>query len=131
MEERFNTDEHRWAQMNTDAAERPLAMILQRLDDRHGGQPLVHEQRQGGHVEAVPLDLAGPVEERLHALQRRHRILQAADAQQRRAVGAGRFTRARIFVRRRQGSGVLDAAQQEGGGLARRVAVPVQRGGEA
>ena len=37
---------------------------LQGFEDRGGGQPLVHEQRQGRHVEGEPLGLPGPVEGR-------------------------------------------------------------------
>ena len=42
-------------------AARPVA--LDGLEDGLGGQPLVHEQRQGRHLEAEPLGLAGPVQE--------------------------------------------------------------------
>ena len=39
-------------------------MPLQGLQDRGSGQPLVHEQGQGRHVEGEPLGLPGPVERR-------------------------------------------------------------------
>ena len=39
-------------------------MPLQGFEDRGGGQPLVHEQGQGRHVEGEPLGLPGPVEGR-------------------------------------------------------------------
>ena len=44
-------------------------VALERFDDRLGGEPLMHEQRQGGHVEREPLRLARPVQER-----RAHRL---------------------------------------------------------
>lgn len=91
----------------------------------------MHEQRQRRHLEALPLGLARPVQERrLHAFQRRHRVGQSAQAQQHRPIGTLQFPRLRKVVWRRQRGGVLDAREQEGRGLARRIGVPVQRGGE-
>ena len=89
----------------------------------------MHEQRQRRHFEALPLGLARPVQERrLHAFQRRHRILQPANTQQRRPIRALQFPGRRKVVRRRQPGGVLDAGEQKSRGLARRIGVPVQRG---
>ena len=39
--------------------------VVERLDNRLGGEPLMHEQGQCGHVKREPLGLAGPVQERL------------------------------------------------------------------
>jgi hypothetical protein len=51
---------------------RPPAMVLQRPDDRRRGQPLMHEQRQRRHFEALPLVPARSVQQwPLHQLQRR------------------------------------------------------------
>ncbi|MFO0006130.1 MAG: hypothetical protein ACK559_33910, partial [bacterium] len=45
-------------------------VLLQRVENRAGGQPLMDEQRQRRHVERQPLRLARPVEERArHRLQ--------------------------------------------------------------
>jgi hypothetical protein len=37
-------------------------VTLERLDDALGREPLMHEQRQRGHIEGEPLRLARPVE---------------------------------------------------------------------
>ena len=56
-----------------------LPVTLQGLDDAHGGQPLMDEERKRGHVEGQPLGLAGPVEEGLPQRgELVHRILEPA-----------------------------------------------------
>jgi hypothetical protein len=42
---------------------------LERLDDALGREPLMHEQRERGHLKGEPLRLARPVQER-----RAHRL---------------------------------------------------------
>ena len=102
----------------------PVALVPgERLEDRLGRKPLVHEERQRRHVEREPLRLAGPVEERLaERLQPLDRIRQSGDLDVAERPGLGEP------VRRLELGGLLDLREKPLAELARGVLpVPVER----